>query len=118
MQERTQKEAIEFIYNREYENINVNPFVKARKRLQEAGLLEHDGQLRNANYRSIVSPVLENTDTDHSEGEIRGLFDLETIESLSLTRRKENGRLSVRHLMARIIAYGFEDIKEKSGETR
>lgn len=61
MKERTQKEALELIYNEDYGNININPFKDAREELMSKGYLESDGKLRNAKFKSTPEPVIEAT---------------------------------------------------------
>lgn len=51
--EKTQKEAIEQIYERSYENVNILPFKNARENLQKKGLVERTSEkLRNTTFKS------------------------------------------------------------------
>lgn len=50
---KTQKEAVEIVYDKSYQDINMRPFREARKRLTNKGLLENvDGSMRNATFKS------------------------------------------------------------------
>lgn len=67
MKERTQKEAIELLYNKEYSKINISPFKKAREKLMEDGYIESDGSLRNAKFKAQPEPFIEETEKKYKE---------------------------------------------------
>lgn len=115
MKERTQKEAIEFIYGKDYSKINVRPFKESRKKMIEDKALESDGSLRNASFKSRAEPFLdhvkeksEEKDEEISDKELEGLriflesewfeefFEPGVFEHLPYIARKKNGRLEVK----------------------
>ncbi|MFB6182793.1 MAG: hypothetical protein ABEI78_01885 [Candidatus Nanohaloarchaea archaeon] len=114
MQERTQKEAIEFMYGKEYSDVNVVPFKKARENLMSDNLLSSDGSLRNASFRSNTDYFLSKIEEKASERgkeisseELEGIqfflnsdwfrsfFELEYLENMQGIARNSNGVLEV-----------------------
>jgi hypothetical protein len=77
-QPKTQNEAIEIVYERDYTEVNVKPFRDARVRLMNAGKLDSDGKLRNAEFEAV----------DHN-------LSVEEIKSHPMITRNDSGRLTV-----------------------
>lgn len=75
LQERTQKEALEYIYNKDYSNINITPFKKARNNLMDQGFIKSNNALRNAKFKSVIDPFIKfvGRKKDLTEKEIAGL---------------------------------------------
>lgn len=110
MQERTQKEASEFIYDKEYDRINLQTFRNARKQLVEDGYLEVGDSQRNTDYKSKVGPLVQKTNEKfqkHHEGGLtddqkqalrmiydsdwfRSFFSLDKIDKLYHIKRKDD----------------------------
>lgn len=59
MKERTQKEAVELIYDKPYSDINIRRFKNSREKLVNEGYLTSDGSIRNAEFKSKTEPIIE-----------------------------------------------------------
>ncbi|MFB6182635.1 MAG: hypothetical protein ABEI78_01080 [Candidatus Nanohaloarchaea archaeon] len=90
---KTQKEAVEMIYNKDYENINMRPFRQAREELQNTGRLDWDGKMRNGTFTSVgdfedrskyTRENLLQTDILTTDEEDRMTFDSSKVKSLLL----------------------------------
>lgn len=114
MEEKTQKEAAEFMYQKNYSNINTSTIKNARQALMNSNLLESDGALRNANFKSQTDVIadkirdsIQNSGIEFDDKDYEGLlmlldsrwfrsfFSLEKIEGLSGVARNTNGTLEV-----------------------
>lgn len=92
LQERTQKEALEYIYNKDYSNININPFKKARDNLLKLNMIKSDGSFRNVSFKSNLSFLGKLFDINQEDLDIC-LADLEKSEHLA---RDDKGILRFR----------------------
>lgn len=114
IEEKTQKQAAEFMYQKEYSNINTSTIKEARKTLTSSNLVESDGSLRNAKFKSntdVIAEIIrdsanesnqELTDEDFKGLKMllnsqwfRSFFSLEHIEGLKGIARNTNGTLEV-----------------------
>ena len=64
---KTQQEAVELVYNKSYDEINMRPFREARKRLIRSGELKSDGSMRNATFTSSMQPFIEDVEKTYTE---------------------------------------------------
>jgi hypothetical protein len=79
-QPKTQSEAVQAIYQKDYKNIDMRPFRESRNRLQEKGLLEDDGTERNVEYEAVGHDL-----------------SVEDLKSRNLTERNDSGRLVLKN---------------------
>lgn len=107
MNENTQKDAIETLYDREYDSINVTPFTNARERMLQKGWLESDGSLRGAKFKTNLKPFIDyvadekDLSTSQKNGFrelvtsewFRGFFQLEILDEAPEVGRNNNGRM-------------------------
>lgn len=123
--EKTQKEAAEFMYQKEYSKINTSTIKNARKTLIQNGLIESDGSLRNAVFSSNLDYIVnqfENLDQKTIEGIkmflesewFRSLFSLDNIEDIQGIGRNINGTLEVssNYTAAEIVKVMFDDVNQ------
>lgn len=80
MKEKTQKKAVELIYDKPYSEINIRRFKNSRERLMKDGYLTSDGSIRNAKFKSNIGPIIEEINeradqeqTELTEKELEGL---------------------------------------------
>lgn len=109
LQEKTQKEALEYIYNKDYSSINIRPFKEARQNLASEEMIGSDGSLRNAAFTSKVEPIVEeiSKELQLAKNEEKALkkildseffrecFSRENLEKLPFLARDEKGRLDI-----------------------
>lgn len=128
---KTQKEAAEFMYQKEYSKINTSTIKNARKTLIQNNLIESDGSLRNAVFESNLDYIIDRIseaaskrDYTIDEKELEGirmflesewfrsLFSLDNIEDIQGIGRNINGTLEVssNYTAAEIVTVMFDDV--------
>lgn len=104
---RTQKEAVELIYNKDYQEVGITPFKQAREKLVQHGFVSSNGKLRNAEFQSSTEPIeryldLKPLDKPVDHGKLKKLmgsegfqeyFAQENFEDLPYLERNSRGRL-------------------------
>jgi hypothetical protein len=109
---KTQKEAVEMVYQEDYDKVGMRPFREARKRLIQQGYLKSDGSMRNAVFKSSMKAFVDQVEQNLEEEErelsddfrndiymitdsdwFRKFFSSDNIEKLSWVGRNEKGRL-------------------------
>lgn len=87
MKERTQKEAVELIYDKPYSEINIRRFKNSRESLLNEGYITSDGSMRNAKFKSKIDPLLEEI---HNRAEQEGEeLTNQEVEGLKMLFRSE-----------------------------